>query len=125
MRIAADDVSGWASDLDEARGLAGRVHSDLAFVDIHLADGPTGTNVAEHLRDHAIPVVFMTANAKRIPSHFAGAIGIMAKPYTASSVHAALRYLHAGVRNPPPISEPPAGLQLSPGFTERWAMRLR
>ena len=117
---AGHGVAGWACDLEEACGLAGRVHSDLALVDIHLADGPTGTEVAERLRECAIPVVFMTANAKRVPDHFVGAIGIIAKPYTAGSVMAALRYLHAGVRNPPPIVSLPAGLTLSPSFSERW-----
>ena len=115
------DVAGWASDFEEARGLAERVHSDLALVDIHLADGPTGTDVAAHMRERDIPVVFMTANVKRVPEHFIGAIGIIAKPYTASSVCAALRYLHDGVRNPPPSGSLPAGLTLSPAFLERWS----
>ena len=114
-------VAGWACDLHEAQVLAARVRSDIAFVDIHLADGPTGTLVAEHLRERDVLVVFMTANAKRVPSHFVGAIGVMAKPYTANSVCAALRYLHAGVRNPPPSSSLPTGLTLSPTFSERWA----
>ena len=120
---AGHDVVGWACDLDEACGLAGKVHSDLALVDIHLADGPTGTEVAEHLRKREIPVVFMTANVKRVPSHFVGAIGIIAKPYTAAGVRAALHYLHAGVRNPPPLAALPVGLTLSPAFTELWASR--
>lgn len=114
-------VAGWATDLAEAYTILDHAGADLAFVDVHLADGPTGTRLAEDLRARDIPVVFMTANAKRVPEDFVGAIGIMAKPYSATSVAAALTYLHAGVRNPPPDYELPPGLQLSPAYTEQWA----
>ncbi len=117
------DVAGWACDLDEARRIVERLRPDLALVDMHLADGPTGAEVAAHLRERDIPVVFMTANAKRVPVGFVGAIGIIAKPYTAASVRSALSYLHSGVRNPPPGGSLPAGLTLSPSFSERWASR--
>ena len=117
---AGHDIVGLAADLDEAREIVDRVAIDLAFVDIHLADGPTGTALASHLRERRIAVVFMTANAKRVPADFVGAIGIIAKPYTANSVCAALAYLHAGVRNPPPLCDLPSGLRLSPTFSERW-----
>lgn len=118
---AGHDVAGWATDLDEAYGLLNQVHADLALVDVHLADGPTGPRLAEHLRECGIPVVFMTANAKRVPDDFVGAVGIIAKPYTASCVVAALSYLLAGMRDPPPAAALPSGLKLSPVFTERWA----
>ena len=114
------EVAGWACDLDEARALVDRVLPDLAFVDVHLADGPTGVDLAAHLRKRGVPTVFMTANAKRVPENFVGAIGIIAKPYTAGSVCAALRYLHEGVRSPPPSFSLPTGLTLSPTFSERW-----
>ena len=113
-------VAGWATDIDEAHAILARCGADLALVDIHLADGPTGTQLAEHLLDLDIPVVFMTANAKRLPDDFVGAIGIIAKPYTANSITAVIAYLHHGVRNPPPSDDLPSGLKLSPAFTERW-----
>ena len=118
---AGHEVAGWATDLAESREIMAHTGADLAFVDIQLADGATGTQLAQDLLDQEIPVVFMTANAKRVPADFVGAIGIIAKPYTATGVVAALEYLHAGVRNPPPLSGRPAGLQLSPAFAERWA----
>lgn len=40
-----------------------------------------------------ITVVFMTANAKRIPDDFAGALGVIAKPYSERVVAGALRYI--------------------------------
>ena len=118
---AGHSSSGWATDRREADVIAGRTVIDLALVDIHLADGPTGGHVAADLRRRNIPVVFMTANAKRVPEDFAGAIGILAKPYTASAVAAVLEYLHSGVLDPPPCLGLPSGLTLSPMFAERWA----
>lgn len=78
----------------EAVALARRAAPDLALVDIHLADGPTGVEVARQLGgDPSITVVFMTANAKRIPPDFAGALGVIAKPYSERAVASALDYV--------------------------------
>ena len=43
-------VVGTAMSSDEAISVADKTHPDLAFVDIHLLDGPTGLSVAQHLR---------------------------------------------------------------------------
>ena len=120
---AGHSVAGWACCFAEAAGAIGegRAPPDLAFVDIHLADGVTGTAIAAHLQAHGVAVVYMTANVKRIPPDFAGAVGVIAKPYTSSSVLAALDFLHLGVRNPPPPSHAmPAGLRLSPRYAQSW-----
>jgi two-component SAPR family response regulator len=66
---------------------------DLAFVDIHLADGPTGVDVARRLTEGEVTVLFMTANAKRIPDDCAGARGVIGKPYTERGVIQALDYV--------------------------------
>ena len=120
---AGHSVVGWASCFAEAAAVigGGRMPPDLAFVDIHLADGVTGTAIAAHLQAHGVAVVYMTANAKRIPSDFAGAVGVMAKPYTSTSVLAALDFLHLGVRDPPPAVALPAGLRLSPRYEASWS----
>jgi len=119
---AGHRVVGWAISSDEARSIAEDSDADIAFVDIHLADGPTGVDVAEHLKRSGRPmVVFMTANPKRIPDHFAGAVGVIAKPYTMNGLVSALRYLQEGVRRPPPVSARPAGFTLSPAFEMVWA----
>lgn len=94
---------GVAGSSVEAIALGRATAPDVAFVDIHLVDGPTGVEVARALSaDPHIAVVFMTANAKRIPPDFAGALGVIAKPYSERVVAGALRYLadcRAG-RNP-------------------------
>lgn len=91
------DVVGIAASSREALALGQDLKPDLAFVDIHLADGPTGVDVARDLAmEQQVTVLFMTANAKRIPEDFAGAWGVIAKPYTERGVREALAYVTAG-----------------------------
>ena len=119
---AGHQVVGWATSSAEAKTMVETTDADIAFVDIHLTDGPTGIDVAEHIRDgNRSMVVFMTANPKRIPDHFVGAIGVIAKPYTMNGLVSALRYLQEGVRRPPPASVLPAGFTLSPAYQTVWA----
>jgi CheY-like chemotaxis protein len=76
--------------------LAEAMRPDLAFVDIHLADGPTGVEVARHLHESlGATVLFMTANARRIPEDRAGAKGVISKPYTECGVHQAIAHVTA------------------------------
>ena len=85
---------GVASASAEAIALGQRTAPDVALVDIHLIDGPTGVEVARALSaDPRTTVVFMTANAKRIPPDFAGAVGVIAKPYSERTVASALDYV--------------------------------
>jgi CheY-like chemotaxis protein len=96
------DVVGMAASSGEALSLGQELKPDLAFVDIHLADGPTGVDVARHLAaQHQVTVLFMTANTKRIPEDFAGAWGVIAKPYTERGVREALGYVMAGQSGEP------------------------
>ncbi|MBA1155889.1 response regulator [Microvirga mediterraneensis] len=96
------EVVGMAASSEEALSLGQKLRPDLAFVDVHLADGPTGVDVARSLSaNHRVTVLFMTANAKRIPEDFAGARGVIAKPYTERGVREALSYVMAGhLRDP-------------------------
>ncbi|MBN9034860.1 MAG: response regulator [Rhizobiales bacterium] len=107
------EVAGWATSLAEAQQVLGQVKPDIALVDIHLADGPTGVEVAEFIRGNDLAeVVFLTANPKRIPEKFDGALGVISKPYTINGITAALRYLWEGVRRPPPDTARPVGFDL-------------
>ncbi len=87
------EVVGVAATSADAISLSEAQHPDLAFVDIHLADGPTGVDVARRLADIGVTVLFMTANAKRIPDDCAGAQGVIAKPYTERGVRQALAFV--------------------------------
>jgi DNA-binding LytR/AlgR family response regulator len=114
-------VAGWATSSTEARDLVDNVQADIAFVDVHLLDGPTGIDVAEYIgKTRSSMVVFLTANPKRLPENLAGAVGVIAKPYTLNGLTAALTYLQEGVRRPPPVSALPVGFTLSPRFATEW-----
>lgn len=90
------DVVGIAASSAEALSLGHERRPDVAFVDVHLADGPTGIDVARQLASQPnMIVLFMTANARRIPADFAGAQGIIVKPYTERGVRDALAYVLA------------------------------
>jgi DNA-binding response OmpR family regulator len=119
---AGHSVVGWATSSAEARRLIQDVEADIAFVDVHLSDGPTGVDVAEFIAANARSVVvFLTANPKRLPENLAGAVGVISKPYTLNGLTSALRYLQEGVRRPPPVTALPVGFTLSPRFALDWA----
>jgi CheY-like chemotaxis protein len=90
------EVVGIAASFEDAVALSESQRPDLAFVDIHLIDGPTGINVGRRLSGSGIAVLFMTANAKRIPEDCAGAKGVIGKPYSERGVRQALAYILAG-----------------------------
>lgn len=107
-------IVGVAASSSEAIALGRAAAPDVALVDIHLVDGPTGVAVARALSsDPRTSVVFMTANAKRIPGDFAGAIGVIAKPYSERAVAGTLDYVAACRAGHPPEATPD-GFQPAP-----------
>lgn len=114
---------GHAMSSDEALALAARLRPDLALVDVHLRDGPTGIDVARRIADDCGGVaLFMTANVKRLPDDFAGACGVIGKPYSEHGVKMALRFLEICLSEGQAPGLPPAGLQLAPAWAERWGI---
>ncbi|MCQ8185494.1 response regulator [Parvularcula maris] len=68
---------------------------DLALVDIDLAGGDRGTDLARMLREtHGICCLFVTGQAAEAENHHAYAIGVLTKPFASdrfvSVVNAAL-----------------------------------
>ncbi|MDR7036832.1 CheY-like chemotaxis protein [Methylobacterium sp. BE186] len=105
---------GVAGSSAEAIALGRSMSPDVALVDIHLVDGPTGVDVARALSaDPRTTVVFMTANSKRIPEDFAGAFGVIAKPYSERVVASALTYVAERRAGAGPGAAPD-GLSLAP-----------
>ncbi|WP_372783604.1 response regulator [Phenylobacterium sp.] len=112
---------GRAMSSTEAIALAGALTPDLALVDVHLKDGPTGVETARLIvEDCGAVVLFMTANVKRLPDDYAGACGVIGKPYSEHTVRSALTYLDACLREHRAPGPPPQGLALSPRFQELW-----
>lgn len=114
---------GHAMSSRDAVTLARRLKPDLALVDVHLCDGPTGVDVARRIQDDCGAIaLFMTANVKRLPEDFAGACGVIGKPYSGHGVKTALGYLSICVREGQAPGPPPIGLTLSPQYQARWGL---
>jgi CheY-like chemotaxis protein len=108
---------------DEAVDLAQKLHPDLALVDVHLSDGPTGVEVARKIsRDCGGVALFMTANVKRLPDDFAGACGVIGKPYSEHGVKTALSYLRYCLQQGQAPGPVPVGLTLAPAYAELWGL---
>jgi two-component system, response regulator PdtaR len=114
---------GHAMTSPEAVDLAQRLRPDLALVDVHLSDGPTGVSAAREMTDHCGAVVlFITANLKRLPDDFAGACGVMSKPYSEHQIRMALEFLDECMATGAAQRPPPHGLTLSPNYAKRWGV---
>ncbi|MBX5154343.1 response regulator [Rhizobium lentis] len=87
-------VAGLANDREQALRLA--PSADIAFVDVNLADGPTGPELGRRLaEEHGIAVVFMTGNPETIADGVKRAVGVVQKPVMPSLVEQLLKYLAA------------------------------
>lgn len=114
---------GCAMSSDEAVNLAEALHPDLALVDVHLSDGPTGVEVARKIsQDCGGVALFMTANVKRLPEDFAGACGVIGKPYSEHGVKTALSYLAYCLQEGHAPGPTPVGLTLAPAYVELWGL---
>ena len=106
---------GVAGSSADAIALGRTTAPDVALVDIHLIDGPTGVEVARALSaDPRTTVLFMTANSKRIPPDFAGALGVIAKPYSERAVASALSYVAERRAGRASDASVPDGFSLAP-----------
>ncbi|MBY3182811.1 response regulator [Rhizobium laguerreae] len=86
-------VAGLANDREQALRLAPL--ADIAFVDVNLADGPTGPEIGRRLaQEHGIAVVFMTGNPV-VADGVKGAVGVVQKPVMPSVVEQLVKYLAA------------------------------
>ncbi|MDR6624672.1 response regulator [Caulobacter segnis] len=114
---------GCAMSSEEAVALAQQLHPDLALVDVHLSDGPTGVDVARTIsQDCGGVALFMTANVKRLPEDFAGACGVIGKPYSEHGVKTALSYLAHCLSEGHAPGPTPVGLTLAPAYAALWGL---
>ena len=115
------DIVGTALSAGEAITLARALEPDVALIDLQLLDGPTGLDIARFIRaEQKTLVVFITANASRIPEDYEGAVGLISKPFSQAGIVATLRYLHECVRHPPPRRAAPGELKVSPAHRHAW-----
>jgi CheY-like chemotaxis protein len=123
LEDAGHHVVGHAMEAAEAISLAGQHRPDLALVDVHLQDGPTGVDAARALTTECGAVVlFMTANKQRLPEDFAGACGVISKPYSEHGIRKAVDFVSNCLRTDCTGRVPPPGLDINPAFAERWRL---
>ncbi len=116
LRFVLEDldyvVVGNAPDARTALALASRGGIELALVDIHLSDGPTGVDLGRALgQEFGITVLYMTANPGMVSHGVPGTMGVLTKPTDECAVREAVEYaLH--LRRGEPVQLIPPGLQM-------------
>ncbi len=106
------EVVGTVADARTARDLVHDTDVDLALVDIHLSDGPTGIDLGRELgQDLGVTVLFMTANPGMVRNGVAGTVGVLSKPTDERAVQTAVDYALCR-RAGRPIEYAPPELQL-------------
>mgnify|MGYP000141385515 CR=1 FL=1 len=87
------EVVAVVADAASARNVVRETDVDLALVDIHLSDGPTGVALGRQLGEElGVSVLFMTANPGMVREGVAGAIGVLSKPTDERAVQKAVDY---------------------------------
>lgn len=75
-------VCGIAKTAPEAIHLAAEHHPDLALLDVRLAEGSSGTEAAQILRQTwGIPSLLITGHLDARQARQSGALGLLKKPY--------------------------------------------
>ncbi len=106
------EVIATVADAKTAREVAAENEVDLALVDIHLSDGPTGIDLGRDLgQGMGVTVVFMTANPGMVRGGVAGTIGVLSKPTDERAVQTAVDYA-LGRRAGRPVEYAPPELHL-------------
>jgi CheY-like chemotaxis protein len=116
-RVVAEGAS-----LYDVVALEETLHPDLAFVDLQLAKGTNGLEVCAVIRRRwpDTMIVFLTANPLKIPADYAGAHGVIAKPFSRTGLLSAMRYIAEAVIAPPPASAKPSSFVAAPALAETW-----
>lgn len=102
------EIIGTAGDSRSALDMVREEDIDLALVDIHLSDGPTGVALGRELgQERGLTVLFMTANPGMVRGGVAGAIGVLSKPTDEVAVQKAVDYALRRRRGEPVLYAPP------------------
>jgi len=122
---AGHRVVGDAASLADVEAMQVDVEPDLVFLDMQLARGSSGLDVSQLIqrRWSSAIIVFVTANPRMIPEGFAGAHGVLAKPFSRASFLSTMLYLEQGIIAPPPSVNRPVDFTAAPALLEGWAAR--
>ncbi|CAN5230781.1 response regulator [soil metagenome] len=102
------EVVATAADARTAGNLVRENVVDLALVDIHLSDGPTGIELGRRMaQDEGVTVVYMTANPGMVRDGVAGTLGVLSKPTDERAVQTAVEYALCRRKGEPTLYAPP------------------
>lgn len=90
----------------EAVEVAKACKPDLALVNIRLAGRDDGVELAEHLKDLGIPVLFISGQVSRARSAQTVAIASLPKPYDAADMVLAVAHLLARLEGDASLPKP-------------------
>jgi two-component system, response regulator PdtaR len=108
---AGYEVCGIAATVAEGVRLGESHRPDLAVIDLRLADGEFGTDVAAALCPHGgVGVLYVTGNPDHNRMSQAEGVGCLTKPYSPALLVAALRYVTARMTK---IASPPVPVGLT------------
>lgn len=111
LELEGHEILGVADDLPSAIDAADRSSPELALVDIQLARGSSGFEVAARLRERGIACIFLTGNAPDKPRPDL-ALGCLPKPYSDAGLMSAVAVAEAYRGGQPPVPGSMGELQL-------------
>lgn len=111
LALAGHEAVAQADDLPSALAAAEAAQPDLALVDIQLAQGTNGLEVAAALKARGVPVLFATGNCPNDRGRDL-ALGCLHKPISDRSLAAAVEAASALLRGDPPPSRIPLALHI-------------
>ncbi|MFC5567044.1 response regulator [Rubellimicrobium aerolatum] len=111
LGLAGHEAVAQADDLPSAVAGAEAERPDLALVDIQLAQGTSGLDVAAALKARGVPVLFATGNCPTERGKGL-ALGCLHKPITDGSLAVALEAVEALLHGRPLPAHIPAALHL-------------
>jgi len=107
------EVVGIATTASEAERMGRTRGADLALMDVLLADGSSGVDAAERLKNECgIPSVYTTATLPDSPEAKRHGIGHLKKPFTQEQVTRALHSVEAVLTGREPQAPVSAGFVL-------------
>jgi CheY-like chemotaxis protein len=111
LKDAGHTTVGPAATSEHAFMLASANKPDVAFVDIRLRDGATGTEIARELQNrYRVPCVFVSSSATDAHAARDAAVALITKPTGSDTVLAALDVVAALIRGEQPKRIPPGML---------------
>ena len=121
VTAAGHHVVGTALNAARACVLAETARPDIVFLDINLAGEASGLDVADVIAETCqAAVIFTTANRRRLPPDYCGAVGVVEKPFTRAGLLSALHFVVSRISEGEATAAVPHSLLLSPLYEARW-----